>query len=112
MEKLLAQHFIPIPHSTSLGGAVQYTTNKWTKGKNYCRKSGRRGGGEEGRRRRGGGRRGGEEEVGTKGGEEGGRREGRRVGGEEMIGGYLLVHIQSLSCTLPRSGWEHRQYGA
>ena len=59
VEKLLAQHFIPIPHSTSLGGAVQYTTNKWTKGKNYCRKSGRRGGG------------------GREGGEEGGEEEGR-----------------------------------
>ena len=40
VEKLLAQHFIPIPHSTSPGGAIQYSTQKWTKGKNYCRKSG------------------------------------------------------------------------
>ena len=76
VEKLLAQHFIPIPHSTNLGGAVQYSTNKWTKGKNYCRKSWRRGGEEEGRRGgggRGGGRRG-----------EGRRGEGRRGGGREV----------------------------
>ena len=40
IEKLLGQRSIPIPNSTNPSGAVQYSSLKWTKNKNYCSKFG------------------------------------------------------------------------
>ena len=38
IEKLLSQRSIPIPNSNDPTGAVQYSSLKWTKNKNYCSK--------------------------------------------------------------------------